>query len=448
MIFDLLNRKYCNLFYDTRFSEILTGSAWALCARVIATGLGFVFSIFVARLYGAEIVGIVAVINSFLILATTFTVMGTQTSILRLIPEHLAKYSATSAFKIYRKTQYLVITSSIIMGFIFFFADDIIANKIFLKPKLSIYIGVVSFFIIFRSIMLLVSQAIRGFRMIKIYALMQFIPQLINLVFLILISLLCPCQGTPIYAILSGPFMTSIIGCYIMEIIFKKRMHPTDNVHFTSSRDILAISLPMLMTSTMTFLISQAGVIMLGMFRAESEVGYYAIATKMAMLTTFIFSAVTSMAGPKFSELFYGNKMGELFQVARKAAKLIFFTSTPILLCLLIFGKAILSIVFGNDFAIAYSALVFLVIGQFFNAISGSAGIFMNMTGNQNALKNIMLITACLNLILNCCLIPYYGIKGAAIAVMISLILWNIITVVYIKRKYGKIICYFPAVFS
>ena len=78
--------KLHNLFSDTRFFEILAGSAWALGARVIATCVGMVTSIVIARWYGAEVMGIVAVLNSFLMLATIFTVLGTDTSILRLIP--------------------------------------------------------------------------------------------------------------------------------------------------------------------------------------------------------------------------------------------------------------------------------------------------------------------------------------------------------------------------
>ena len=112
-----IKKKIHNLISDQRFSEILTGSAWALTGRVIATLLGFLFSVLVARLYGAETVGIVAVINSFLILVTILTLMGTQTSILRLIPEHLTKYSVTSAFRVYRKTENMVIGISLILLF-------------------------------------------------------------------------------------------------------------------------------------------------------------------------------------------------------------------------------------------------------------------------------------------------------------------------------------------
>jgi len=240
--------------------------------------------------------------------------------------------------------------------------------------------------------------------------------------------------------------MTGIIGWIIMEYAFKKRMQSHDTVHSVSRRTILSISLPMLMSTTMMFLIAQTGVIMLGMFRSEAEVGYYAIAVKLAILTTFVLQAVNSMAGPKFSELFHLNKLDELLYVAKKSAKLIFFTTSPILIGLIVLGKPILSMVFGREFSIAYPALVLLVIGQFVNSISGSSGIFMNMTGNQIVFRNIMIIAAGLNIGLNLLLTPHFGMNGTAIAAMISLCFWNITTLAYIKIKFGKTTGYFPIV--
>jgi len=109
-----LRRKIHNLVSDRKFSEILRGSVWALGAKVLATVLGMVTYIIIARWYGADVLGIVAVLQSFLMLATIFTVLGTNTSILRLIPEHLTKYSPTSAFRVYRKTQYMVLGTSLV----------------------------------------------------------------------------------------------------------------------------------------------------------------------------------------------------------------------------------------------------------------------------------------------------------------------------------------------
>ena len=441
---NLLKQKYSNFVTDIQFSEILTGSVWALSARVLATVFGLAFSVIVARFYGAEVVGIVAVINSFLMLATIFTVLGTPTSILRLIPEHLAKYSLKSAFKVYHKTQYMVIAVSVITASLFFFGASLIADRVFSKPQFSYYFALSSIFVVFKSMMELNTQVIRGLRLIKFFAIMQFLPQTFNLFFLIAIGFLWPGRNVPVYALLSGFALTSITSLIIVENAFKKRIQPTDRIKPVSGRTILTISLPMLMSATMDFIVAQTGVLMLGIFHTEAEVGYYAIAVKLASLSGFVLQAVNSMAGPKFSELYYTNKINDLFHVAKKSAKLIFITTTPILVGFVSFGKPILNLFFGKEFAIAYIPLVILVFGQFVNSVSGSTGMFMNMTGNQNTYRNIMIITAVLNIGLNFWLVPRFSIKGAAIADMVSLCFWNITTLLYIKLKFGRTTGYFP----
>jgi O-antigen/teichoic acid export membrane protein len=361
-----------------------------------------------------------------------------------MIPEHLIKYSPTSAFKVYRKTQYIIISVSLVTGILFFLGANLIANKVFSKPHLSFYFALAACFVVFQSMTKLNTEAVRGLRLIKVFAVMLVLPQSFNLMFMATLWLLGPNKDVPVYAVLGGFTMTGIIGWIIMESAFKKRMGPNDTLHNMSGRNILSISLPMLMTTTMGFLIAQTGVVMLGMFRSEAEIGYYAIAVKLANLTAFVLQAINSMAGPKFSELFHSDKLDELFYVAKKSAKLIFFTTTPILAGLLVLGKPLLRIVFGHDFVVAYPALALLALGQFANCISGSSGMFLNMTGNQNVFKNIMIITAGLNISLNLLLVPRLGINGAAISAAVSLSFWNIASLVYMKIKFGKTTGYFP----
>ena len=406
--------------------------------------LAFVFNIIVARSYGPKVLGIVAIINSFLMFATLFTVMGTHTSILRLIPEHMAKYSPTSAFKVYRKTQFIVVTASIAVSVLLFLFASIVANKVFSKPHLSSYFALASGFIVFQSILTINTQVVRGLRLIRLFALMQVLPQSFNLLFLIVVSYLWASNDVPVYAFLSGITMTGIIGRIVMEYILKKRMQPRDKIKITSTRTIVSISLPMFMAGTMAVIIGESGVIILGMLRTEAEVGFYAMVVKLAGLITFFLYAIDSMAGPKFSELFYLNKLDDLFHVAKKSAKLIFVLTTPMLIFFIIFGKQVLSIAFGKEFATAYLALVFLMLGQFISSISGSTGMFMNMTGNEKIFCRFMVIACFLNIIINLLLIPYWGINGAAMAAMVSLCFWNISSLLYIKMKFGKTTGYFP----
>ena len=444
----IISHKFQNLISDEKFSEILQGSVWALSAQVLAAGVGLMTSIIIARAYGADMLGIVAVLNSFLMLATIFTVLGTQTSILRLIPEHLTKYSPASAFRIYSKTQWMVVGVSGITGTVLFLSSGFIAKTIFSKPHLQLYFALAAVFIIFKSLMLLNQQAVRGLRLIRVFALLQLLPQLSWLLILVTLTLFFFHQSNPVYAMFSSFALTALAGVWLMNRAFKKRNNPEDAIQPMPIRDILVLSLPMLMTATMTFIIGETGIIMLGIFRPEAEVGYYAVAVKLATLTLFFSQAVSTMAGPKFSELYHSDKMDELFYVAKKSAKLTFWTTTPILLGFIILGKPILYLVFGPEFAMAYLPLVMLVLGQFVNSISGATGLFMNMTGNQIPFRNIVFVAALSNVGLNFLLTPEYGIYGAAIAAMISIAGWNIATLCFIKMKFGRTTGYFPKLAS
>lgn len=437
-------RKLHNLISDKKFFSILTGSVWALGARIIAAVIGLTTSIIIARAYGAEVLGILSLLQSSLMLATIFTILGTDTSILRLVPEHSVRYSPTSAFKIYRKSQYLVSGMSLIMGSLLFLVSGFLADTIFSKPHLHYYFALGALFIIFKSLMNLNTQAVRGAKMIRAFAFMQLLPSLSKLVILVPITIFFYNKNNPIYAMFASIAITALAGVWIMDRLFKKNAKSGDVICHMSIWKILTISVPMLLASTMFFIIGQTGVIMLGLFRTTAEVGYYSVAVSLSALTTFSATAITTIAAPKFSELYYTKNWYELFYIAKKTTKLMFWTSAPILLILIVFGKYILWGLYGKEYITAYSAIFFLTIGQFVSASSGATNTFMNMTGKQIAFRNIICSAAIINILLNYLLIPLMGITGSALAGMASTIFWNIASLIYIKKHFGKTIGYLP----
>lgn len=429
---------------DKRFSEILTGSVWAVAAQVLATILGLVTSVVIARVYGAEMVGIVAVIQSFLLLATIITVMGTNTSILRLIPEHIARYSASSAFALYRNTQYLVAGASIVVGVLLYVASSWIARDIFGKPYLGFYFALASCFVVFRSLMDLNVQAIRGLRLVKSFAFVSVLPSATVLIALLVIPIMGVGKNSPVYAQMTAWACTALIGVGLMQYHFRQLIMPNDIVDPIPLGEILRISSPMMMTASMTYLIGQTGVVFLAIFSTEVDVGYYAVAVKLATLVAFLLSAINSMAAPKFSELYSTGDMDELFYIAKKSTRLIFWSTAPILLFLIFFGEIILAEIFGPSFDLAYPVMLILIAGQLVNCMSGSTGIFMNMTGNEKIFRNILIGAGLLNVTLSILLVPRLGILGAGISAALCMAIWNLVTLLYIKRKYGRSIGYLP----
>ena len=66
------------------------------------------------------------------------------------------------------------------------------------------------------------------------------------------------------------------------------------------------------------------------------------------------------------------------------------------------------------------------------------------MTGKHRVFQNIIIGAAALNLLLNAVLIPPFGINGAATASALSMVFWNLLSVVVIKRQFGILTIYMP----
>lgn len=436
--------KISNFFSDERFSEILTGSVWSFLARVFSVALTFIITVMVTRVYGAESMGNFALVQSVMMFLSVISLMGTNVSVLRLIPEHISKYSVTSSFKIYRKIVVIVAISSLIVGGILEIISDVISDNLFRDSFCKLYFTLISFFLVCKTLMDFNIQAMRGLCLIKTFALMQLLHSVIMLLALIVFTIFDGGDNNPIYAQMVSWAVMAFASTWILHFAFVKRVRKTDVVQSMSFSGILSVSVPMLTTTLMVFIIGQTGIILLGIYRVEAEVGCYAVVVKLATLTTFILQAINTIIAPKFSELYHQENFEELFYVARKSTRMIFWATVPLLLILVMFGRPILGGIFGYEFIGSYHALVLLVLGQFVNSISGSTGNFMNMTGNQKVFRNIMMLTAFINVGISFVLIPSYGINGAAFASMVCLVFWNVCALVYINSKFGRSIGYFP----
>ena len=72
---------------------------------------------------------------------------------------------------------------------------------------------------------------------------------------------------------------------------------------------------------------------------------------------------------------------------------------------------------------------------QFINVVSGSVGLIMQMSGNEKIFRNIIIFSIIINIILSIILIPKFQVWGAVYSSSFSLILWNILSIIFIKKK-------------
>ncbi len=428
---------------DPIFRSVFRGSTVVLAARIGNAMLLLGINLIIARLYQSEMVGLLALINSILVIASIFSQLGTTSSILKLVPEYTQKDSASAARVVIQKMVLLISVISPVISLVlvigaflwkYLFPDNSVQVTIFILTAL---------FLPFFSLTKLYTEALRALQKTRLYAVSHLLPALTNLIILVLFMIFFNSQDTPLWAFfISGVLVFGITWLLVLRnrppLLDGELIFPGPPI-----KEITTISIPMGVTAGLFLVIANSDILMLGLLRSENEVGIYSIASRLALLTGFIISSINAVSAPQFSELYYSDKKEELLSLAIKSSRLIFWASFPILIILIVGGKFFLSW-FGQEFVTGYLILILLVLKEFINAIGGSVGQFLNMTGSHNLLRNIILIAAILNIVLNLVLIPSYGMVGAAISNLFCVFFWNFTSSAIIYRQTGRCISYIP----
>lgn len=191
---------------------------------------------------------------------------------------------------------------------------------------------------------------------------------------------------------------------------------------------------------------SQTDIVMLGILASSEQVGIYRVAVQGATLVAFGLSVLTMVLGPYISRLYCDGDMVRLQQMAILSARLGLLTALPVAGLLIVLGKPILTLIFGDAYVGAHVALIILCLGQVVSAGAGSVGLLLNMTGNEDDTAKGWIVAAIINVVLDLIFIPYFGIEGAALGSAVSLATWNIFLSrkVYARLGIASAAFYFP----
>lgn len=230
-------------------------------------------------------------------------------------------------------------------------------------------------------------------------------------------------------------FLYSFLILFIISTIHLWFLFKTTSTNCSLSHfKILKTSFPMAISGLGFFLLLSIDLLFLKKYYSNETIAIYSQPIKLMALITVIQTTLQSAISTEVASLYFTNNRKELYVLIKKNSRIIFIVSLPLILIFVFFPSDLLAI-FGDEYKDGRKALLLLLIGNVVNALCGCATVYMNMTGKQNVLQNILILTVILNLFGNYALIPDYGMEGAAIASSASLVFWNISVVVYIYYK-------------
>jgi O-antigen/teichoic acid export membrane protein len=431
-----------SVLLNSHLKELLAGSTIAFVFSVLGVGGGYIFAYIVSHTYGTRGMGVYSLSYSVLVVLEMFGTLGFKSSVLRYAGQYYGEKEYGAIRSLYKQMLRLSAPVSLVFSAVLGLVSFKLATVLFHDPALITAFRIVSLVGPMYVLNAINVEWIRGLRNIPLSEYLRGLNRpIFSIISLLVLSAFLTGFYVPVFSLSLALVSTFVISSLYLYRKLRALSKATESR--LSDRELLRVSFPMMITAFSFLIMGYLDTLMLGMFSTTGNVGIYNIAVRLASLTSFILFALNVIAAPKFAELYWSKKRGDLETVVRFTSKLAFWFSFPILLVYLLFPSFFMGI-FGAEFAKGRYALVFLALGQFMNSTAGLVGPYLNMTGKQKAFRNIVLLAALIDIALCYLLIPRFGINGAAIATMTSLFFWNITSVIVIKKADGINTFYFP----
>lgn len=235
-------------------------------------------------------------------------------------------------------------------------------------------------------------------------------------------------------ATLAGLIVSAVVGRFLLASRLPGHLAQTPSRQ--DSDAWLRSTRSMMLISGAHVLLNNTDSIMLGMLRDVHAVGIYAVAAKSAILVSFPLTIANATIAPLISGFHSTDDHAQLQQALDHSMRLVSLASACVFLAVLLFGRELLSI-FGPEFVEGYIALVILAGGGLVNALAGPSANLLSLTGSEGYVSRVMLTVTGLNIVLNLMFIPPWGIEGAAVATAISMVAWNLVMFITVRRRLG-----------
>lgn len=418
---------------DSHSQELFRGASVALILRVLGAGLTFLLSLVLARILGAEGAGMYFLSYGVVTIASVGARLGLSGSLVRFTSSGAAAEDWPSLHGLARRALALGAGAGVLTTGVLLAAAPWFAEVAFDEPRLTAPLRIMVLALVPFVLLNLFGQLLRGRKRIaQSLAVMAALPPALTCAGVLILAPVAGIRGAAAAYVIATVLTLALAWVWWRSATPNRKGPPAT----FPLRKLLASSMPLFWTSLLTIVIERSPGLFLGFFASTAEVGILEVANRTALLVSFILLAVNSVAGPKFAELYRLGDMEALTRTAKRSAMLSAVAALPPVVILIAVPELVMSL-FGERFAAGAPILVILSLGQLFNAGTGSVAQVLVMSGNERAMRNVTLTSLLLSVAFYLVLIPLWGMRGAAVAVALSVAFQNLIATVAVRCALG-----------
>ncbi len=386
--------------------------------QVLGRASALLLSIVLARMLQPEQFGYYSYIISLLSIFSIPVVTGLPNLIIREVARYNADNEINKINGIVRWSEKYIYICFLILASVFLF---------FMGLDFSYGIlAFISLSILLRGITFKNAALLNVFGFVTLsQAFNQLLPGIIQVVLLVAFFLINKSINIEVSLVLY--VVSLVVTSFILWIVKRKKITiEKDSNSVSQSKYWLKALVPFSMVGIVYTLNTELSIVIVNHLADPDSVAFIKIALQLSLIVSFGLTAIDTVLRPEVARNYQLNRKDETQKLINKSLMISIAVSLPVLIVLILFGKDIISLLYGEQYRDVYSLLVVLCFGNLVNAMTGSVSLVLNMTGNEKYCLMIASFSLLLNVILMTILVPVYGIIGAAWAIVVSVAISNI----------------------
>lgn len=445
MVSNTTDGTTANLSMDLVKRRLLSGGAWALGGRITLAFIGLATNALLARLLAPAELGAYFLVYSVIGICTGLGAMGLTQAVVRFVAESVGLGQYRRARYAIRVALALGLLGAFTVGLAYLLFGGTLVSSLFDSPALAAVSGVTAGWIFVSVLQGIVVETFRGFHDIRMTTILGGVASgngilTGGLISLLLLLLLVSGSEAGLATIMLLSAGSGAATSLLAGLLLRRRVVslPRGDSHVKlPAAEMMRVAWPMMVIVLAMATLGQSSLWIAGAFLGQEEVALYGAAYRLTLYVAVPLQIANIMAPPLIAEMYAQGRTEELQRVLRSVAAITGIPAFLLLVTFMIFGSSIMGVIFGDYYREGATLLALLSLGQMVNVWAGSCSEALMMTGHQNIMMVLTVVTGSLMVAGAIWAVQHYGTVGVACATASGLILQNIAMVLIVKKKVG-----------
>jgi O-antigen/teichoic acid export membrane protein len=423
--------------YVSHMGKISRQSGVFFAGTLFSVASAYFFKIYLARVLGAEGLGLYALGITLVGFLGVFNALGLPQAAVRFVSVYTASGKHNHLYAFIGGSVLLLLGSNLLLGGLLLLVGPWFASRFYRTPSLSGYLPLFAGIMLLGCMTTFLGQVLAGF---KDVARRTVITNFVGNPLTILFSVVLIVAGLGLRGYLLAQLGSALVVLLLLVTaiwrIAPAKTGRASGVTSEVSGAVLSFSAAAFGIGIMEFFLAQADKVVIGLWLNAREVGIYAMATAIVTFVPVVLQSVNQIFSPTIADLHSRGQTEMLARLFQTLTKWVLGLTLPLATAVVVFAQPLMR-VFGKDFESGWPILVVGVVGQLVNCGVGSVGYLLLMSGHQNRLVKIQAVMTVVTVALNLVLIPGLGIMGAALAAATTNVISNVWYLRQVRHSMG-----------